>query len=67
MPETNLKPCPFCGGRPEVISCEVDRDKEVHMVRCKEPDCCGRITRRWANLDTAVYAWNKRAKEDRHG
>ena len=56
-----LKPCPFCGGKAEMITFGIDKDKEVFMPRCKDPCCCGRIGRKWPDFDTAVYAWNKRS------
>lgn len=58
--EDKLKPCPFCGGNAETMSIELMDGKEVHYVRCKDIYCCGRITRKWTDFDTAVYAWNRR-------
>ena len=56
----NLKPCPFCGNNAEILIYGLDKDKNAYMVRCCTSDCCGRTGRKWADLDTAIYAWNRR-------
>ena len=56
-----LKPCPFCGGEAEM---RVEKHTPTgfdYIPRCKVPSCCGRLSKKWHNKDTAVYAWNRRA------
>lgn len=55
-----LKPCPFCGGKAEMLEFGIDSNKTAYMPRCKTPCCCGRIGRKWPERDAAVYAWNRR-------
>lgn len=55
-----LNPCPFCGGDAEMIEIETGPGRWVFMPRCKDTFCCARVTRKWTDLDTAVYAWNRR-------
>lgn len=56
-----LKPCPFCGGKPEVRNL-VDSGSAIH-VACR----CGAqlFGRRYhfGSESEAVAAWNKRSKE----
>ena len=63
MAKIRLKPCPFCGGPAELISCNTGKEMSVHMVRCCGHYCTGWLTKRWNDEDTAIYAWNKRAPE----
>lgn len=55
-----LNPCPFCGGPAELIEIETGKYKTVYMPRCQDPFCCARVTRKWTEEDTAIYAWNRR-------
>ena len=52
-----LKPCPFCGGTPYVIS-----DKMNHTATVKCPLCGASIEEPSANgeLEHVVRAWNRR-------
>lgn len=58
MPETKLLPCPFCGGKAEIVKniCAV-------YIRCK--DCKSTTAAFTAMIETcalndAVEAWNRR-------
>lgn len=51
-----LKPCPFCGGKAEIIW----RDDELYFcVEC----VCGVSTCVYKDLDNAVKAWNRRIEK----
>lgn len=75
MKETELKPCPFCGGETaELITC-----KEVN---CHNEDCesccamtiavccnmikggCGAVGGYYAEREEAIKAWNRRADDE---
>ena len=49
-----LKPCPFCGGKAEIIS-----GVGFFCVSCSF--CCGE-TNLYNTKQDAIYAWNKRAQ-----
>lgn len=55
-----LKPCPFCGGYPNVEY--VDDKTQVYMV-CSE---CGIEQDLYKSLDKALEAWNRRVIEEVH-
>jgi Lar family restriction alleviation protein len=63
-----LKPCPFCGGKPKVYDIykkHVDADtRKVWKVMCgARVDCCALLN----DFDTpeeAADAWNRRPKND---
>ena len=57
-----LKSCPFCGGEAEMIAIPTGLNKYSYMPSCKDSSCCGRSKKQWVDLDTAVYAWNRRPK-----
>lgn len=39
MSDTELKPCPFCGGK--VIIEDIGEGDEYYMIACKNPTCNG--------------------------
>lgn len=53
---TSLLPCPFCGGRPQVL---IEREA-IYYVWCEQ---CGVSTRRSNNEDEAKAWWNVRDNE----
>ena len=59
---TELKPCPFCGGR----AC-VRKNKgifETFNVYCMNEDCrVEPITHSYYRKDEAIEAWNRRAED----
>lgn len=57
-----LKSCPFCGGEAEIVAIPSGKNRYSYSPRCKDRSCCGRNKKQWVDLETAVYAWNKRAR-----
>lgn len=58
-----LKPCPFCGGKPYFyqIYSRGKGSKQVWKVMCEHVDCCA-ILNEWDTQEEAVNAWNKRTE-----
>lgn len=54
---SELKPCPFCGGKAKGYW---SSDVNWFYVICK---CCGAKTRPLPFWDTAMALWNKRAND----
>ncbi len=57
-----LKPCPFCGGKPELCDCVSWDGRLGFYVRCN--DChveSGRYTGAGSDRQDVTEAWNKRA------
>ena len=48
---SELKPCPFCGGR-------ASKDPAAEWVQCEE---CGATGAAWQGQKEAIEAWNRRA------
>jgi Lar family restriction alleviation protein len=72
MKETELKPCPFCGGEAKlIISTSTkwfsDDEKTIYFkVRCNSEDasCIGTSVNHWEyTKERAVESWNRRAYE----
>jgi hypothetical protein len=60
---TELKPCPFCGGEAELyITNHVPVGKD-YTPRCKNPSCCGRLTKKFSSIESVFVFWNRRAEE----
>lgn len=58
-----LKPCPFCGGMAEMqVTQHIPRGKD-YTPRCRNTSCCGRLTKKYAEKETAVFMWNRRASD----
>lgn len=55
---TELKPCPFCGGKAELVS------SIESWVRCKD---CGAMTKMKACDAGAIEEWNRRVNDDTKG
>lgn len=56
-----LKPCPFCGGEADMKITPHTPKGYDYTPQCVDPSCCGRITKKWTDRETAEYAWNRRA------
>lgn len=67
MMETELKPCPFCGGQAELRK---TLGRENYFVRCKNMCAitCGRhnINGKWRPIsqNEAIELWNRRTNEN---
>lgn len=70
-----LKPCPFCGGEANMLSCDktgsyvsygigiyMGREMTHKIVRCEK---CGIRTKHYATSKGAFNAWNRRANDDK--
>lgn len=58
MTETELKPCPFCGGKPNLRSYSKSRNWIVFCSKCETE------TQVYESEQKAVKAWNSRPIED---
>lgn len=59
-----LKPCPFCGGKAEMLINEYNDSRKEYLVACTE---CDGMVERWRETEKeAVEQWNRRVsdKED---
>ena len=64
MPDT-LKPCPFCGGEPDVYTYRLEPSREnPTKVVCK---MCGVETPTYFRYKNAIDAWNRRVGEGEKG
>ena len=64
--DCSLSPCPFCGGPAELkrmVHIPKDRGYD-YIPRCKDPSCAGRLTKMFNCKETAIYAWERRTKND---
>ncbi len=59
-----LKPCPFCGGKAEMQITERCPSGFDYTPRCLNTSCCGRLQKKYAVIDTAVYMWNRRYNDE---
>lgn len=61
MKQTELKPCPFCGGKAEMQITKHCPSGFDYTPRCQNTSCCGRLQKKYTVRETAVYMWNRRA------
>ena len=59
---TELLPCPFCAGKPELHRSNFT---ERYRVRCE--DGCGAETAPFGTKEKAITAWNTRTPKERGG
>jgi len=62
MTDNELKPCPFCGGKPQFDEC-YDNASKRYSITCFN---CGIEMRRWESTEDKskiIAAWNRRANE----
>lgn len=66
MKETELKPCPFCGGRAKLIENHIIGGNDNSLVKC---ELCGvrtpayEVSVKYCPNDEATKTWNRRANE----
>lgn len=60
-----LKPCPFCGSKAQLVRYETKTGEVWYGVRCSNYDCIGNDISPEFGLETrAVNWWNLRSKDD---
>lgn len=57
---TEIKPCPFCGGKAELITTAYGL-AEKYSVQCKKKNCRGRTRKPVGAKHVAIGEWNRRA------
>ena len=57
--DSELKPCPFCGGQTEIVL-----ESDYFTVRCTNTECYSVIDDWRTSEDEATKAWNRRIKDD---
>lgn len=58
-----LKPCPFCGGKPIIE--HWTSDGKMYMVKCNNPDCPvpAESYSKGHNMIEVIAEWNRRAND----
>jgi Lar family restriction alleviation protein len=56
-----LKPCPFCGSAAELRVIKRIPYGLDYIPRCTKTYCCGRLTKKFSEKETAIAMWNRRA------
>lgn len=59
--ESELKNCPFCGGKAEIICFAFPGNSRNYYPKCKK---CGCELRAYSSKQNAKKAWNKRTYDD---
>jgi Lar family restriction alleviation protein len=62
---SDLKPCPFCGGKAIMKVQKHIPNGYDYTPTCQDPSCAGRLTKKWTNEAIAIEAWNQRAMGER--
>ena len=58
-----IKPCPFCGGRPEIVTPE-ETDGQYWFIACTSDNCWGIAGTELCDTETeAIDKWNRRDGE----
>ncbi len=58
-----LKPCPFCGGKAELVTSQAfEWCDRYYYVRCASEECEKR-THLYDRTHEAIEAWNRRAED----
>ena len=61
-----MKKCPFCGGKAELVDVNMGHGAYGAAVQCEECGCrthafCARLD--WCANEKAIEAWNRRAED----
>lgn len=65
MKTPDLKPCPFCGGRPNVITWFRPDKTEMYQIQCGSQFCnIQPMTAYHTNKAVVVREWNRRVTDD---
>jgi Lar family restriction alleviation protein len=66
MANTELKPCPFCGGKAELVKDRMALSfADSFFIRCDNADCYVKPqTPHRLSKDDAVNIWNRRADNE---
>ena len=63
MSKIELKPCPFCGGHPEIVTPE-ETDGQYWFIACTNDNCWGIAGTDLCDTETeAIDKWNRRDGE----
>lgn len=64
MGNTELKPCPFCGGDAKLRDTTYGNNISAYVVRCGNVDCDVRPTTSYFRVrKDAIERWNRRATD----
>lgn len=59
---SELKRCPFCGGKAEMLISEYEDSRKEYLVACAE---CDGMVERWRETEEeAVEQWNRRVNNE---
>ena len=58
---TELKPCPFCGGK--VIAYPSKDDRRATMIGCINMECYAMVSMCQSSVEETIFRWNKRVKD----
>lgn len=63
MPEIELKPCPFCGGKAETSEQTTDKGNKFAFgwIGCQQCQCFINYINNYTGKTKAAEAWNRRA------
>ena len=59
--KAKLEVCPFCKGPAELCVTRHIPQGYDFTPRCKDPSCCGRLTKKFTSRETAISKWNMSA------
>lgn len=60
MKNSELKPCPFCGGEAEIVQDDIFWMQK--RIRCKDENCFAGYGVTFHDFDVLLTAWNQRAE-----
>jgi Lar family restriction alleviation protein len=62
---TELKPCPFCGGKAMIRETTYGNNYDAYFVWCCNKNCDIRPSTKYLRLrKDVIEAWNRRAEDD---